>query len=170
MISGFGGGGLFCFVFVFLGLHLKYMQVSRLGVKLELRLPAYTTATAMQDPSPICDLYHSSRQRQILNPLSETKDRTCCSWMLVGFINCGAMTGTPDWCFLGSNAHLSFLLPSLPLQQTYWAPTMYSVGGGGEGKSQNLYPHGESCPGGSRCWSDRIVHVLHCKLVIILRS
>ena len=37
---------------------------------------SYTTATAMQDPSPICDLYHSSRQRQILNPVSDTRDRT----------------------------------------------------------------------------------------------
>ena len=36
-----------------------------------------TTATAVQDLSPICDLHHSSRQRQILNPLSEARDRTC---------------------------------------------------------------------------------------------
>ena len=28
------------------------------------------TATATSDPSRICDLYHSSRQHQILNPLS----------------------------------------------------------------------------------------------------
>ena len=27
--------------------------------------------------SHICNLYHSSRQRQILNPLSEARDRTC---------------------------------------------------------------------------------------------
>ena len=33
----------------FLGLHLRHMQVPRLGVKLELQLPAYTTATAMWD-------------------------------------------------------------------------------------------------------------------------
>ena len=32
----------------------------------------YTTAT---DPSHVCDLHHSSQQRQILNPLSEARDR-----------------------------------------------------------------------------------------------
>ena len=33
------------------------MKVPRLGVKLELELPAYTTAAAMQDLSHICDLH-----------------------------------------------------------------------------------------------------------------
>ena len=50
------------------------MEISGLGAKLELQLPAYTTATAMQDPSRVCDLYHSSRQCQILNPLSKASD------------------------------------------------------------------------------------------------
>ena len=35
---------LFFFFFVFLGLHLQYMEVPRLGVKSELQPPAYTTA------------------------------------------------------------------------------------------------------------------------------
>ena len=35
---------------------------------------AYTTATATQDPSPICNLPHSSQQHRILNPLSEAMD------------------------------------------------------------------------------------------------
>ena len=34
-------------------------------------------ATAMTDPSRICDLHHSSQQFRILNPLSEARDRTC---------------------------------------------------------------------------------------------
>ena len=34
------------------GPHSQYMEVPRLGVGLELQLPAYTTATAMPDPSP----------------------------------------------------------------------------------------------------------------------
>ena len=39
------------FLFVcFLGLHLQHMEVPRLGVKLELYLPAYATATATPDP------------------------------------------------------------------------------------------------------------------------
>ena len=38
--------------------------------------PACTTATATWDPSRVCDLQPSSRQRQILNPLSKARDRT----------------------------------------------------------------------------------------------
>ena len=35
--------GIFIFlIFIFLGLHLWHMDVPRLGVKLELQLPAYT--------------------------------------------------------------------------------------------------------------------------------
>ena len=52
------------------------MEVPRLWVKSELQLPAYTTATARSDLSHICDLHHSSWQRQILNPLSEARDPT----------------------------------------------------------------------------------------------
>ena len=46
--------------FVFLGPHLQHIEVPRLGVELELQLLAYTTATAMSDPSHVCDLLHSS--------------------------------------------------------------------------------------------------------------
>ena len=53
-----------------------HMEVPRLAAELELQLPAYTMATAMQDPSCVCDLHHSSRQHWILNPLSKVKDRT----------------------------------------------------------------------------------------------
>ena len=53
------------------------MEVSRLGVKSELQLLAYTAATAMPDPSCICKLHCSLRQRWILNPLSEARDLTC---------------------------------------------------------------------------------------------
>ena len=52
------------------------MKVPRLGVESELQLLAYTTVTAMTDPSHTCDLYHSSRQRWILNPLREVRDQT----------------------------------------------------------------------------------------------
>ena len=63
--------------FCFLGPHLWHMEVPRLGVESELQLPAYITATAMPDPSHDCDLHHSSRQRQILNPLSEARYGIC---------------------------------------------------------------------------------------------
>ena len=38
------------FFFVFLRPHLLHMEVPRLGVRSELQLPAYTTATATLDP------------------------------------------------------------------------------------------------------------------------
>ena len=61
-------------IFVLLRLHLQHMEVSRLGVKLELQLLTSAAATAMPDPSPICDLHHSSGKSRIHNPLSETRD------------------------------------------------------------------------------------------------
>ena len=33
------------------------MEVPRLGVESEIQLLAYTTATAMPDPTSVCDLY-----------------------------------------------------------------------------------------------------------------
>ena len=63
------------FIFLsFLGPHLQHPEVPRLGVEWELHLPAYTTATAVQDLSHVCDLHRSSWQRWILNPLSEARD------------------------------------------------------------------------------------------------
>ena len=38
------------FFFVILGLRLWHMGVPKLGVELELQLPAYTRATATPDP------------------------------------------------------------------------------------------------------------------------
>ena len=52
------------------------MEVPRLGVELELQLPAYTTATEALDPSSIFDLHHSSGQCQITYPWREARDRT----------------------------------------------------------------------------------------------
>ena len=45
--------GATLFFLLLFGLHLQYMEVPRLGVKSELQLPGYATATAMQDPSYI---------------------------------------------------------------------------------------------------------------------
>ena len=67
---------IYLFIY-FSGLHPQYMEVSRLGVDSELQLSAYTTATAMRDPSCTCDLHHRSWQSLIPNPLSEVRDRTC---------------------------------------------------------------------------------------------
>ena len=65
------------FFFFFLRSHLQHMEVPRLEGKSELQLLAYTTATATRDPSRICNLQHSSRQHQMLNPLSKARDPTC---------------------------------------------------------------------------------------------
>ena len=55
---------------------LQHIEVPKLGVKSKLQLPAYTTATATPDPSHVCNLHHSLWQCQILNQLSEARDRT----------------------------------------------------------------------------------------------
>ena len=67
----------FFFSFCFLGPHSQHKEVPRLGVKSELQLPAYTTATATQDLNRICGLHHSSQQHQISDPLIEARDQTC---------------------------------------------------------------------------------------------
>ena len=73
---------------------------------------AYTPATAMQDPSHICDLHHSSH-RQILNPLREARDWTH-NLVVPSRIrfHCATM-GTPKWGFSNSTNlihiwHLAF--------------------------------------------------------------
>ena len=80
------------------------MEVPRLGVESELQLPAYTTATAIRDPSRV--LYHSSQQHQILKPLSEARDQTY-NLMVPRWIcfHC-AMTGTPHFCCFLKKANL----------------------------------------------------------------
>ena len=92
---------LFCF-FVFVGLHPRYVEVPRLGVKSELQLPA----TAIWDLSHVCDLHHSSRQCWLLNPLSEARDQTSVL-MDIGQIcyHC-ATVGTPGHCFVLALIHL----------------------------------------------------------------
>ena len=69
------GGGQFCIIksfgiasaegtlfiyFCFLGPYLQHMEVPRLELKLELQLPAYTTATAKPDPSYVYTTAHSN--------------------------------------------------------------------------------------------------------------
>ena len=56
---------------------VRHVGIPRLGVESQLQLPAYTRATETQHLSRVCNLHHSSQQRQILNQLSEARDRTC---------------------------------------------------------------------------------------------
>ena len=67
---------LLLLLFAFLGMHLWHMEFPRLEVQSELQPLAYTTVTAMPDLSCICNLYHSSWQCWMLNPLSEARDQT----------------------------------------------------------------------------------------------
>ena len=62
--------------FCFLGLHLGHMEVPRLRVWSGLQPLAYATATPTPDLSCVYNLYHSSWQCRIPNPLSEARDQT----------------------------------------------------------------------------------------------
>ena len=90
---------LVCSFFVFLGPQSQNMEIPRRGVESELQLLAYTTATAMPDPSHICNLPHSSWLRYLthwMRPGIEPES----AWTLVGFINHWAMMETPPCVFL----------------------------------------------------------------------
>ena len=93
----------FFLFFCFLGLYLQHTEVPSLGVESELQVPAYTTATATQNPIHVCNLHHSSQKRWITDPLSEARDqtRTLMDTSWVCFL-CATM-GTPvtfliKWC------------------------------------------------------------------------
>ena len=89
------------FIFIFLGLCLQHMEVPRLGVELELL--AYATATVTQDASRVCDLHHSSQQREILHPLNESRVWTCVLMDASQTRFCWVMTGTPKIVFFENN-------------------------------------------------------------------
>ena len=114
------------FFFLILGLHPWHIGVPKLGVQSELKLPAYTTATASQsnpDLSQICNLHHSSRQHQILNPLSKARDQTCVLIYASQIRFCLATTRTPknviSYLILPSNFPPSINLIFLPIIWAY---------------------------------------------------
>ena len=73
------------------------MAVPRLGVMLELQLPATGTATATWDRSHVCDLHHSSWQGWISTgyPVRPGIKPTS-SWILVGFVSAGPQWELPE--------------------------------------------------------------------------
>lgn len=81
--------------YILFRVNLWHMEVPSLGDELELQLPAYTTATATPDPSHTCNLSHSLWQCQILNTLSEARDRTCLLMDTTLVLNPRATMGTP---------------------------------------------------------------------------
>ena len=62
-----------CF-FLFMATPAAYRSFQP-GAELKLQLPAYSTVMVTLDPSCICDLCHSLRQGQTLNPLSKARDQ-----------------------------------------------------------------------------------------------
>ena len=82
-----------------LGPHPQHKEVPRVGVQSELQLLGYATATATSDPSHVCDLHHSSWQRRILNPLSETGDWWC-NLMVAGFVSAAPRWKLQNWNFI----------------------------------------------------------------------
>ena len=73
------------FFFFFLGPYQQHMEVPRLGVKSELQLPAYATATAMPDLSRICDLHHGNTRS--LTHWATPGIEPATSWFLVRFVS-----------------------------------------------------------------------------------
>ena len=68
---------LFFFLFVFLGPYPQYMEVPRLGFKLELHCWPTLQPQQLRIQSCVCDLHQSSPQSWILNPLSGARDWAC---------------------------------------------------------------------------------------------
>ena len=103
---------LFYFLsFVFLGPHPWNIEVPRLGDLIKDTTPAYTTATAMPDSS-VSATYTAA---QILNPLSEARDRTR-NLMVPSQIHFHCTTtGTPEGYFKRLN-----LITILHIVMFYW--------------------------------------------------
>ena len=73
------------FCLLVLGLHLWHIEVPRLGIQLDLQLPAYTTTTAMMGPLP-------NEWSQGIKPAT--------SWFLVGFVSAAPQWELPCFCLL----------------------------------------------------------------------
>ena len=86
--------------FLFLGLHLKNMEVPRLGVKLELQLPAYSTATAM--PDGVTSVTYTTAQCNAGSLLTHWMGpgiKPSSSWILVGFVSAEPQQELQYCCF-----------------------------------------------------------------------
>ena len=132
--------------FVFLGPHPEHMEVPRLGVTSELWPPAYTTTTAMPDPSRVCDLHHRPRQCRILNPLSKARDRTCILMDASRVHYLWATTGTPQDKYFKS---LKIRVPTM----AQWVKTVCSCSSLGCCGGMDLIPRPAKRVKGSSCVS-----------------
>ena len=81
------------------GAHPRHMEVPRLRVESEPQLTGLHHSCSNPGSEGVCNLYHSSQQCQILNPLIKARDQTYYwSWILVGFV-----TTEPQWELLKSS-------------------------------------------------------------------
>ena len=108
------------------------MEVPKLGVKSELKLPAYATAAATPHPSCTCNLHLSSQQRWILNALSKPRDQTCVlkdtSWVHY----CWPTVGTPNYYYLEIRKNLEFtkswyIITFLGISSNPWNKTIDNI-------------------------------------------
>ena len=63
------------------------MEIPRLGVKSELQVPAYTTATAMRDPSYLSAYNTAHCNARLLTHGVRLGIEPASSWILVGFVS-----------------------------------------------------------------------------------
>ena len=118
----------FHFFFVLLGPQPRHIEVPRLRVELGLQPLAYTTATTMLDLSCVCNLHHSSRQCQILNPLSEARAQTRVLMDTVRFITTKPQQECPRTDLPKHKLIHQFLVESCELCSAYFYTTaMFTV-------------------------------------------
>ena len=98
---------LFSFSF-FLQLYSWHMKIPGLGVKSELQLKAYATATAMLDPSSICNLCRSLQQPWILNPPSRPGIKLTDSQTQCQILHLLSSNVNSNCSFLDENGNLFF--------------------------------------------------------------
>ena len=108
----------FVCLFCFLGPHPWHMEVPRLGVKLEIELLAYATATATWDLNHVCNLHHSSRQCRIPDPLiARPGIKPPSSWILVRFTSTVPQQELPPYIFFSLILYLCLFTISLSILQ-----------------------------------------------------
>lgn len=87
---------LFFFFFLqFLGPHLQHTEIPRPGVESECSRQPMPQPQKHRIWAESVTYTTAHGNLQILNPLSEARDGTPSSWILVRFVNCWATKGTP---------------------------------------------------------------------------
>ena len=83
----FFGQFFFFFFFFFLGPHPWHIEFPGQGLNWSCSRWPSPQPQQLRIRAVSANLYHSSRQRRILNSLSEARDEPASSWLLIRFIN-----------------------------------------------------------------------------------